>query len=249
MQTVSISFYRFDGALPKVWALVQMAFTAGRLAHVPDIGFFKVFGTGSRESFHPVQNFGVYAILATWPSLAVAKRRVAEGVVFEDYRRHAAESWTVYLSTVKAWGAWDGRAPFEVAEAPATPVPVGVLTRATLRKRHLAAFWKRVPAISDATVRQDTLMFKLGMGEIPLLHQVTFSVWGDFQSMVRFAYRSGAHKEAVRQVREHGWFKEQLFARFAVLDFEGTWNGVEPLPRTAIADGAATSGERAAEAA
>lgn len=238
MQTVSISFYRFEGFWPKFWALSQMAFTGGRLARVPDLSFHKVFGTGSRESFHPVQNFGVYAILGIWPSLEIAKERVAGVPVFADYRRRAAESWTVYLNTVKAWGEWDGTSPFEASGDGSTrPLPVGVLTRATLKKRFLGDFWKRVPEISDDTVRQESLMFKLGMGELPLVHQVTFSVWGDFEEMVTFAYRSGAHREAVRMVREKGWFHEQLFARFEVLDFEGTWNGRDPLPREAIAAG------------
>ncbi len=252
-QTVSITFYRFGGLLDRAWALTQMAFTNARLRRVPDIGFCKVFGTGSGESFDPFQNFGVYAILATWPDLDTARRRVDEAPVFRAYADRSAEHWTVYLRPVKAWGRWDGGEPFEATGTAPSPAAVGVLTRATLKKRFLPAFWKRVPAISDATVREGHLLFKLGMGEIPLLHQVTFSVWNDFEAMVTFAYRSGAHREAVKMVREHGWFAEQLFARFDVLDFEGSWGGRPPLPLEILAPATAPAprGEtvRAADAA
>jgi len=230
MQTVTITFYRFNTGFGRYWALVQMAFTNARLRRIADIGFAKVLGTGTGESFYPLQNLGVYGILATWPDIETARTRLAEARVFRQYRRHASETYTVYLECARAWGQWDGKAPFAAAGKP-RPGPVGIITRAELKKRHLPAFWRRVPAISHATVQRDHLLFKLGMGEIPLLNQVTFSIWDDFDAMVTFAYRAGAHREAVCQVREKGWFREQLFARFSVIASEGSWGGYDPLAR------------------
>lgn len=71
-------------------------------------------------------------------------------------------------------------------------------------------------------------MFKIGIGEIPWLHQVTFSIWPDAAAMARFA-RRGPHAEAIRAVRDEGWFSEELYARFRVLGEAGTWEGRSPL--------------------
>ena len=40
-----------------------------------------------------------------------------------------------------------------------------------------------------------------------------------------------AMAEAIRAVRENGWFSEELYARFTVLSDDGTWNGISPLSR------------------
>ena len=47
--------------------------------------------------------------------------------------------------------------------------------------------------------------------------------------MKDFAYRSPKHREVVQLTREEAWYSEELFARFAVVDSEGTWGGVNPL--------------------
>ena len=74
-------------------------------------------------------------------------------------------------------------------------------------------------------------MFKIGIGEVPLLHQVTFSVWPDTASMAAFA-RRGPHAEAIRAVRDEGWFNEELYARFRLTGTAGTWQGRDPLARS-----------------
>ncbi len=48
--------------------------------------------------------------------------------------------------------------------------------------------------------------------------------------MAAFA-RTGPHAEAIRAVRDEGWFSEELYARFAVHSDAGTWNGTSPLAR------------------
>ena len=63
-----------------------------------------------------------------------------------------------------------------------------------------------------------------------MLQQVTFSIWPSKAAMDGFA-RTGAHAEAIRAVRDEGWFKEELYARFAVQSDSGTWGGTSPLAR------------------
>ncbi len=229
MKTVSISFFRFEGLFNRLWAFSQMQFARGPLKRMPGIGFFKLFGTGTGEGFTPVPNFGVYAILATWPTEDAARAAVAEGRVFQAWRRHASEMATVYLTALSSRGTWDGVAPFEVTKAAGLPVPIAVMTRATLKKRYVFDFWRQTPDISTTVRGQTNLKFKIGMGEVPWFQQVTFSIWDDPEQMKAFAYKSASHAGAVKLVRDNKWFKEELYARFHVLGFDGTWEGKRPL--------------------
>ena len=53
------------------------------------------------------------------------------------------------------------------------------------------------------------MLFKIGIGEVPLLQQVTFSIWPDTASMAAFARADGPHARAIRAVREGGWFSRR----------------------------------------
>ncbi|WP_371930802.1 hypothetical protein [Paracoccus spongiarum] len=61
------------------------------------------------------------------------------------------------------------------------------------------------------------------------MQQVTFSIWPDDGAMAAFARAEGAHAAAIRAVREGGWFREELYARFRILDAVGSWDGRRPL--------------------
>jgi spheroidene monooxygenase len=205
---------------------------AARLAlpRVPGIGFWKLCGSGTGEGFTPVPNTAVYAILATWADEAAARDRVTTAPVFNRYRDLAAESWTVFLAPTSARGKWSGRNPF-AATTDAAPGPLAALTRATIKPSVALKFWRRAPGISDVIGEDPNVIFKIGIGELPLLHQVTFSIWPDTASMAAFARADGPHARAIRAVREGLWFSEELYARFRILGDAGTWGGVSPLDR------------------
>lgn len=228
IQTVSLSFYRFSSARNRIWAFAMMGFARSGLRQTPGIGFWKLCGSGTGEGFTPVPNSAVYAILATWPDPETARARVNAGAVFARFRRRAAEAWTVFLAPLSVRGAWSGQTPFRAG--PQSPSgPVAALTRATLRPRAAFRFWQRVPDISAMIGDDRAVLFKIGIGEVPLLHQVTFSIWPDAQAMARFARADGPHARAIRAVREGGWFREELYARFRVLGDIGSWDGRRPL--------------------
>ncbi len=228
MQTVSISFFRFERPGAMHWALWMMPLAMPRLRRLPNIGFFKTLGTGGGESFRPRPNLHVYAVLATWPSEEIARARIAEGEIFRRYRDQAAESWTVYLSAISVRGRWAGVAPFEIGE-PEPQMPIAVLTRASIKPWKALAFWKNAPDIDAQTAKEPALLFKMGMGELPWIRQATFSIWSDLEAMTTFAYRHPFHRDAARMALQRGWFSEELFARFRVLGAEGTWDGRAPL--------------------
>jgi spheroidene monooxygenase len=225
MQAISLSFFRFDGLWNRFWVLGQMGAARFPLKAMKEISFFKLFGSGTGEGFTPVPNFGVYAIMATWPDLDTARRRIADAPVFARYRKHASEHATVYLSAIASRGHWDGAPPFTIETAEAPLERMAVLTRATIKKRHVLAFWREQPDISTHVRAQTHLLFKIGLGEVPWFQQVTFSIWDDIEAMKAFAYKSPIHGEAIRRVRENGWFKEELYARFQLLGAEGRWEG------------------------
>lgn len=227
-QIVTLSFYRFSGPLSRVWALVMMGGARWPLARTPDIGFWKLCGSGTGEGFTPVPNTAVYAILATWPDVETARARTQSGI-FARYARRAVENWTVLLEPTTARGQWSGKTPFTPSSAQSSGA-LAALTRATIKPRILARFWGRVPNISAMIGADPNVAFKIGIGEVPMLHQVTFSIWPSEAAMAGFA-RTGPHADAIRAVREEGWFREELYARFAVHSDIGTWYGTSPLAK------------------
>lgn len=226
------SLFRFPDMASRLWVIGQMALARRHLGREPGLGFYKLCGSGTGEGFTPRPNWQVWAILAVWQDQAAARRGIAESPVWHGWRNRAAESWTLFLDPCSARGHWAGQSPF----APSLPAggkgadgPMAFLTRATVRPRHALRFWRRVPQISNAIGSDPNVVFKIGIGEVPLLHQVTFSIWPDAKTMARFAHADGPHAQAVRAVRAGDWFSEELYARFRVIGTAGTWGGHDRL--------------------
>lgn len=59
------------------------------------------------------------------------------------------------------------------------------------------------------------LRFALPVGELPLYRSGTFTIWDDAQAIARFV-GCDAHRTAMAARREQSWYREELFARFAV---------------------------------
>lgn len=225
-QVVSLTLFRFASVARRAWVFSQMGLARGAMARTPGIGFWKLCGTGTGEGFTPLPETAVWAILATWPDREAAEAGTERGEVWRRWRDRATEDWTLYLSPRSSRGNWSGTEPFSAASGrPSSRGPVAVLTRATIRGRAIVPFWGKAPAVSDRIGADPNVLFKIGLGEVPWLHQITFSVWPDIETMTAFA-RRGAHAEAIRAVRAGGWFREELYARFAVTGTAGRWAGV-----------------------
>lgn len=211
-----------------------MALARPALRRESGLQFVKLCGSGTGQGFTPRPNWQVWAILGVWGSEESARRGVAQSPVWQRWRSRAAEEWTMYLSPVSGRGSWSGVNPF-LPDAPPAQMParrpVVALTRATLRPRHALRFWRRVPDISAAIGTDANVAFKIGIGEMPLLHQVTISVWPDTASMAAFARADGPHARAIRAVREGDWFAEELYARFHLIGTTGRWRDADgPAP-------------------
>lgn len=227
MQRVTLSLFRFDRTLSRLWVLGQMGAARFVLPRVPGLDFWKLCGSGTEEGFTPRPNWGVWAILCVWRDAQAASAGL-QGAPFTRWRARADEGCTMHLEPFSVRGHWSGATPFR-AEGDSNG-PIAAMTRATVKPARAARFWGRVPDISAKIGADPNVLFKIGIGEVPLLHQVTFSVWPDEGSMAAFA-RRGPHAEAIRAVRDEGWFNEELYARFRICGTSGTWEGRRPLSR------------------
>ena len=227
MQCVSLSLYRFGGISARLWAFAMMGAARFALPRIEGITFWKLCGSGTGEGFTPVPNTAVYAILLTWPDRRTAENQLATAALFRSYRRMAQESWTVFLSPISVRGRWSNKTPFETQDQPAEG-PIAALTRATVKPAVALKFWQRVPDISQVIGSDPNVMFKIGIGEVPLMQQITFSIWPDTDSMATFARKDGPHARAIRAVRDGAWFREELYARFRISGETGSWEGQSP---------------------
>lgn len=227
MTVVTFSLFGFASLQQRLWAFSQMGLAKPVLRAIPDLQFFKLMGTGSGAGFSTRPNFGVYTLLAEWPSLEVARDRMSSAKGFDGYRKTADRMATLYLEPVSTRGHWDGHV-FPVAEdAGQQTLPVVAMTRASIRPSKLVRFWSKVPAISAAVEADGMRQFMIGTGEIPWLHQVTLSIWRSAEAMESFSKSSTSHGEAVRCAYRDHWFSEYCFTRFNLLAVEGHWQGLD----------------------
>ena len=228
-QVVSITFFRYQGLRDFWWAFQQMGRGPGLLKGIPGLLFAKMLGSGGDRGFSIFPNFGVYGLLCVWESEGLAQVFFSEHTLMDDFRGRCHEHWTVFMKTAKTHGYWDGVQPFTENAVYNADLPVGVITRATIRTRQLWRFWRFVPPVSKSINDKEGLLFAVGIGELPLVQQATFSLWQNSHFMKAYAYQSAHHREVVKKTRELGWYKEELFARFHPYRTEGSWEGQDPL--------------------
>lgn len=220
-QLVTITFFKYAGLVNKCWAFKEMGMSPYKLQNIGGLQFGKMLGSGAKAGFSIRPNFGVYALLCVWDKGESAHQFFRKNKLFNNCKKHSQSWWTVYMQVAQAHGQWDGSSPFQLTTSYNKEEPVAVITRATISRSKMWQFWRKVPAVSAETEGYPGLLFSIGVGEIPLLHQVTFSIWENSHRMMDFAYRHSSHKEVIKQAREKGWFKEDLFARLHLLHSEG----------------------------
>lgn len=228
-QIVTISFFRYRG-LRNRWQAFQRMGRAGQLLKgIEGLQFAKMLGSGGGNGFSIWPNWGVYGLLGVWENEASAKQFFKAHSTAAVLQKDSIENWTVFMRTAKTHGSWDGIEPFHVNHPYDENQPVCVLTRATIKFSQLWRFWQFVPPVSRSIEGRGGLLFSIGIGELPLIQQATFSLWKNSMVMKSYAYESGFHKNVVRRTRETGWYREELFARFHPFHSMGVWDGCNPL--------------------
>jgi hypothetical protein len=153
----------------------------------------------------------------------------ARGPVLRRWERLADEQWTARLRPLSSRGRWSRREPFGRPRPSAWDGPVAALTRARLSPAKAVTFWRAVPSVAADLHAAPGLRLALGIGEVPVGLQGTFSLWQSAGALNDFAYARAAHADAVRRTPVEGWYAEELFARFALLSATGTVAGRDPL--------------------
>lgn len=207
-----------------------MGTKGAHLDRVPGLLFHKLLGSGQGKGFSIKPNFRRYGLMCTWESEEAADEFLERSDLMLEYRLHTHEIWTVKLLPTQAHGLWDGQQPFtpQLAEKPHTG-RIAVLTRASINWRALPQFWRFTPTVSKALDAAEGLICSIGLGELPLVRQATFSVWESLDAMKAYAYRGPLHQEVIKRTRAQKWYSEELFARFIPVSSQGFWNGADPL--------------------
>ncbi|TVR81342.1 MAG: DUF3291 domain-containing protein [Chitinophagaceae bacterium] len=223
-QITTCSFFKVESISNKWWAFKQMQLGIGALRNVRGLTFFKLLGSGAKNGFSAIPNFGTYVLICVWVSEESAKLFLKENIFFKSYQKRSCENFTVYLNSAESHGSWDGYQPFEKNSKVPSDKPVLVLTRASIKFTKLWSFWSKVGKVSKSLENYDGVVFSIGVGEWPLIQQATISIWQTQAEMLDFAYNNQKHKEVMRLTRKLNWYKEEMFARFIPYKFEGIWN-------------------------
>jgi spheroidene monooxygenase len=101
---------------------------------------------------------------------------------------------------------------------------LAVLTRASILPTKTMAFWRYAPAAQAELKHSPGCLLAMGLGEVPLVRQCTFSLWQDTAAMLAYA-QQGAHQVASAAAYKHQFFSESMFVRMQVLQMAGVWQG------------------------
>lgn len=204
-------------------AMTRIATQRRKLRNQPGLTFAKLFGTGN--GFRPAD-----ADLCQWGMLGVwqSKQHAEESAIVRSWRRIAREEWRLSLTPLSSTGSWSGREPFGQPSGDWEGTVVA-LTRARLRPRTVATFWRAVPSVAADLRDRPGLLAAFGLGEAPVGVQGTLSVWRSADDLAAFAYRGSPHQAVMARTGQVGWYAESLFARFGVLDSVGTFRGSDPV--------------------
>ena len=196
-------------------ALLHMAVDRISLRSNPHISFFKSLGTGAGKTFTPND-----ADLRTWAlviTTTLSKDELTNLSVIAQWRSFAQSEALFELEAISAHGLWAKQQPFPLTRSSKWDGEVATITRAKIAWHENFRFWRAVPPVTDSLLGNSGLIQAIGIGEAPVGLQGTFSHWESQAALRAFAYQGEAHQRAIAQTAERQWYKEELFARFAVI--------------------------------
>jgi heme-degrading monooxygenase HmoA len=213
----TLTIFHFRGR-QRLWAFMQMGQARPLLKKLPGLRFYKLLGSGRVKVFSLRPDWSRYAFLGVWESEQAARDFLENSAFMRRYRAKADCPASVILRTISAHGKWNGQNPFLPAGATYTAGPVAALTRATIRPVRLAAFWRQAGRVNESFDGAAGLLSSIGIGEAPFIRQATFSTWESLDDLKQFAYGEKVHRQTIQRVRQEGWYSEELFARFAIVE-------------------------------
>jgi hypothetical protein len=212
------------------WGWLRLVAGATPYKDVPGLTMAKVMGSGHGGGFSLRPSATHQGLICTFSHFDLALQFLDSPAV-QAYRSRARECWTGVLAVQSARGHWDKQA-WQASSAQALgeqtrlndPAPFAVLTRASIVPTKAMAFWRYAPAAQADLGQAPGCLLAMGLGEVPLVRQCTFSLWEDTAAMLQYAHQ-GAHQTASAAAYKHQFFSESLFVRMQVLQMAGVWQG------------------------
>ena len=203
------------------FAFLSMAIDRLRTRKFTGISFSKLLGTGSGKTFTPSD-----ADLTRWGMVVVVdKNRLADfdlSSIVANWRKRSTSEFRAVLAPLSSHGLWAKTNPFDFTSALSHPdAQIAAITRARIKWHKNFRFWGAVPPVVTDLHNSPGLITAIGIGEAPIGLQGTFSLWKSAAALRDFAYKGQAHQVAIKQTQTIGWYSEELFARFEVLELRG----------------------------
>jgi len=203
------------------FAFLSMAIDRMRSRKFTGISFSKLLGTGSGQTFTPSD-----AVLTRWGMVvAIDENRIEafdQSSIISNWRKRSTSEFRAVLSPLSSHGLWAKKNPFNFIAPLSNPdAQIAALTRARIKWNKNFIFWKSVPPVVIDLHSNPGLHAAIGIGEAPIGLQGTFSLWKSASALRDFAYKGKAHQVAIAQTQSIGWYSEELFARFEVLELRG----------------------------
>lgn len=194
---------------------------------LPGLTFYKLMGTGSGKTF-TVRDADVHhwCVLSVWKTQTEASA-YAISKPATQWAKIAISQAHLELEPLSAKGTWAKQTPF------GNPTPekwdglTAALTRASIKPRWWREFWRSVPPVSQDLNASAGLITSLGIGEAPIGLQGTFSIWESNESITAFSSKQKPHADVIARTHETGWYSEELFARFKVINMSGHFAGLD----------------------
>jgi len=191
-----------------------------------DLYFYRLLVTRNGQTFTTKDaDVRRWVILTVWPNMAAATNFNSHKITLR-WRKNAAAVGTLFLAPISSKGTWRKRQPFGDPTPHRWDGPVLSITRARIKARLWREFQAEVPPVSKALHASAGLLTAFGIGEAPIGLQGTVSIWHSNKALTEFAQRKHEHREVISKTHELDWYREELFARFAVIAVEGSLNGV-----------------------
>jgi hypothetical protein len=203
------------------FAFASMAIDRLRTRLFTGISFSKLLGTGTGKTFTPSD-----ADLTRWGMVVVMdKNRIDafdQSSIVANWRKRSLSEFRAVLAPLSSHGLWAKKNPFDFTSPLSHPdAQIAAITRARIKWNKNFTFWGAVPPVVTDLHNSPGLIAAIGIGEAPIGLQGTFSLWQSASALRDFAYKGKAHQVAIAQTESIGWYSEELFARFEVLELRG----------------------------
>lgn len=187
-------------------------------------------GCGKNGSFDKYPDWRQWALLTVHHSIHNQPQQpIIPAFITRWWDLFGCEKWTILLQPIEGHGFWDGKLAFgNLPKQSDYSGVICILTRATIRISKLGRFWSHVNGIAQKMKEAEGFIGSVGIGEMPLFKQATFSIWTSKDAMKQFAYKMKDHAEVIKKTHQEKWYSEDMFIRFQPISSTGTLNGKLP---------------------